>query len=54
MISRNTIEKVFEISRVEEVIGILYISKNPVPIIRFEPFVDEKTPSFMVSPVKQI
>lgn len=55
MISRNTIEKVFEISRVEEVIGdFVHLKKSGSNYKGLSPFVDEKTPSFMVSPVKQI
>ncbi|MFD1314520.1 DNA primase [Namhaeicola litoreus] len=55
MISRNTIDKVFEIARVEEVIGdFVNLKKSGSNYKGLSPFVDEKTPSFMVSPVKQI
>ena len=55
MISRNTIDKVFEIARVEEVIGdFVQLKKSGSNYKGLSPFVDEKTPSFMVSPVKQI
>ena len=55
MISRDTIDKVFETSRVEEVIGdFVNLKKSGASFKGLSPFVDEKTPSFMVSPVKQI
>lgn len=55
MISKDTIDKVFETSRVEEVIGdFVNLKKAGANFKGLSPFVDEKTPSFMVSPVKQI
>lgn len=55
MISQNTIAKVFETSRVEEVIGdFIQLKKSGSNFKGLSPFSDEKTPSFMVSPVKQI
>lgn len=55
MISRNTIDRVFEIARVEEVIGeFVQLKKAGSNFKGLSPFTDEKTPSFMVSPVKQI
>ncbi|MCF6297351.1 MAG: DNA primase [Flavobacteriaceae bacterium] len=55
MITRNTIDKVFETARVEEVIGdFVNLKKSGANYKGLSPFVDEKTPSFMVSPVKQI
>jgi DNA primase len=55
MISRSTIDKVFDISRVEEVIGdFVHLKKAGSNFKGLSPFTDEKTPSFMVSPVKQI
>ena len=55
MISKNTIEKVFEISRVEEVIGdFIQLKKSGSNYKGLSPFTDEKTPSFMISPSKQI
>lgn len=55
MISRNTIDKVFETARVEEVIGeFLQLKKAGSNYKALSPFSDERTPSFMVSPVKQI
>ncbi len=55
MISRDTIDKVFETARVEEVIGdFVNLKKAGANYKGLSPFTDEKTPSFMVSPVKQI
>lgn len=55
MISRETIDKVFETARVEEVIGeFVTLKKSGSSYKGLSPFVDEKTPSFMVSPVKGI
>lgn len=55
MITRNTIDKVFEIARVEEVIGdFVQLKKAGSNYKGLSPFVNEKSPSFMVSPVKQI
>ena len=55
MISRSTIDRVFETARVEEVIGeFVQLKKAGSNFKGLSPFVDEKSPSFMVSPVKQI
>ena len=55
MISRSTIDCVFETARVEEVIGeFVQLKKAGSNFKGLSPFVDEKSPSFMVSPVKQI
>jgi DNA primase len=55
MISRSTIDRVFETARVEEVIGeFVQLKKSGSNFKGLSPFADEKTPSFMVSPVKQI
>ena len=55
MISKNTIDKVFEQSRVEEVIGdLVQLKKTGSNYKALSPFSNEKTPSFVVSPVKQI
>lgn len=55
MISRSTIDRVFETARVEEVIGeFIQLKKAGSNFKGLSPFADEKTPSFMVSPVKQI
>lgn len=55
MISQNTIAQVFETSRVEEVIGdFVQLKKSGSNFKGLSPFTDERSPSFMVSPVKQI
>ena len=55
MISQNTINQVFETARVEEVIGdFVQLKKSGSNFKGLSPFSDERTPSFMVSPVKQI
>lgn len=55
MISKSTIDSVFETARVEEVIGdFVQLKKSGSNFKGLSPFTDERTPSFMVSPVKQI
>lgn len=55
MISKSTIDAVFDAARVEEVIGdYVNLKKSGSNFKGLSPFVNEKTPSFMVSPVKQI
>ena len=55
MIAKSTIEKVFESSRVEEVLGdFVQLKKSGSNYKGLSPFTEEKTPSFMVSPAKQI
>lgn len=55
MISRTTIDQVYDASRVEEVIGdFVVLKKSGSNFKGLSPFSQEKTPSFMVSPVKQI
>ncbi len=55
MISRETIDKIFETARIEEVIGdFVTLKKSGSSYKGLSPFVNEKTPSFMVSPAKQI
>ena len=55
MISKTTIDAVFETARVEEVIGdFVQLKKSGSNFKGLSPFSDERTPSFMVSPVKQI
>ncbi|WP_031427359.1 DNA primase [Flavimarina sp. Hel_I_48] len=55
MISKTTIDNVFEAARVEEVIGdFVQLKKSGSNFKGLSPFSDERTPSFMVSPVKQI
>ena len=55
MISQNSIAQVFETARVEEVIGdFVQLKKSGSNFKGLSPFSDERSPSFMVSPVKQI
>ncbi|MCM4169417.1 DNA primase [Arenibacter antarcticus] len=55
MISKTTIDKVYETARVEEVIGeFVQLKKSGSNFKGLSPFSDERSPSFMVSPVKQI
>lgn len=55
MITRETIDRVFEAVRVEEVIGdFVQLKRAGSNFKGLSPFSDERTPSFMVSPVKQI
>ncbi|WP_203294217.1 DNA primase [Luteirhabdus pelagi] len=55
MIAKSTIDAVFDASRVEEVIGdFVHLKKSGSNFKGLSPFTDERTPSFMVSPVKQI
>ncbi|HDZ07100.1 hypothetical protein LCGC14_0166640 [marine sediment metagenome] len=55
MISKITIDKVYETARLEEVIGdFVQLKKSGTNFKGLSPFTDERSPSFMVSPVKQI
>lgn len=55
MISKNTIDTVFETARVEEVIGdFVQLKRAGSNFKGLSPFSNERSPSFMVSPVKQI
>ncbi|WP_121667206.1 DNA primase [Mesonia aquimarina] len=55
MIKKSTIDQVFETARVEEVIGdFVQLKKSGSNYKGLSPFSDERTPSFMVSPAKQI
>jgi len=55
LIAKSTIESVFESSRVEEVIGdFVQLKKSGSNYKGLSPFTEERTPSFMVSPAKQI
>ncbi len=55
MISKTSIDQVFEAARVEEVIGdFVQLKKSGSNFKGLSPFTDERSPSFMVSPVKQI
>lgn len=55
MISKSSIDLVFETARVEEVIGdFVQLKRAGSNLKGLSPFSNEKSPSFMVSPVKQI
>jgi DNA primase len=55
MIKQSTINQVFETSRVEDVIGdFVQLKRSGSNFKGLSPFSDERTPSFMVSPAKQI
>jgi DNA primase len=55
LISKSTIDSVYETSRLEEVIGdFVQLKKSGSSFKGLSPFSEERTPSFMVSPVKQI
>ena len=55
MITKNTIDKVYDQMRVEEVIGdFVQLKRAGSNYKGLSPFSNERTPSFMVSPVKQI
>ena len=55
MIPKSTIDEIFQTARVEEVIGdFLQMKKAGSNFKAKSPFTDEKTPSFMISPAKQI
>ena len=55
MITKATIDAIFDAVRVEEVIGdFVHLKKSGSNYKGLSPFVNEKTPSFMVSPAKQI
>jgi len=55
VIPKETIDEIFQTARVEEVIGdFVQMKKSGSNYKAKSPFVDEKTPSFMISPAKQI
>jgi DNA primase len=55
LISRTTIDQVYETARLEEVIGeYVTLKKSGANFKGLSPFTQERTPSFMVSPAKQI
>jgi len=55
VIQKSTIDTVFETARLEEVIGdFVQLKKSGSNYKGLSPFTDERSPSFMVSPVKQI
>jgi DNA primase len=55
VIPKETIDKIFDAARIEEVVGdFLPLKKRGVNMIGLCPFHNEKTPSFTVSPAKGI
>ncbi len=55
LIPKETIDEIFHTARVEEVIGdFVHMKKAGSNFKAKSPFTDEKTPSFMISPAKQI
>src|SRR5271157_1824374 len=55
MITQATIDQIFLIARIEEVIGeFVTLKKRGANFIGLCPFHEEKTPSFNVSPSKEI
>lgn len=55
MISQSSIDQIFNTARVEEVIGdFVQLKRTGANLKGLSPFTDEKTPSFVVSPAKQI
>ena len=55
MITKSTIDAVYDAVRVEEVIGdFVQLKRSGSNFKGLSPFSTERTPSFMVSPVKQI
>lgn len=55
MISKQTIDKIFSAIRVEEIVGeYVQLKRAGSNLKGLSPFQDEKTPSFVVSPSKQI
>lgn len=54
-ISQKTIDEIFNTAIIEEVIGdFLQLKKNGANYKGLSPFNNEKTPSFVVSPSKEI
>lgn len=55
MITKETIDKIFSAIRVEDIVGeYVQLKRAGSNFKGLSPFVDEKTPSFVVSPSKQI
>ncbi len=55
MISQKTIAQIFETAKIEDVVGdFVNLKRRGVNMIGLCPFHDEKTPSFTVSPAKNI
>ena len=55
MIPKDTIQQIFDASRIEEVVGdFIHLRKRGANLLGLCPFHNEKTPSFTVSPAKGI
>ena len=55
IIPPHIVDDIMQISRIEEVIGeFVQLKKSGANLKGLSPFTDEKTPSFVVSPAKQI
>ncbi len=55
MITKETIDRIFDVARVEEVVGdFVQLKKRGVNYLGLCPFHNEKTPSFNVNPVRNI
>ena len=55
MIKRKTIDEIFSVAKVEEVIeDYVNLKRRGVNLIGLCPFHNEKTPSFTVSPAKNL
>ncbi len=55
MIPKDTIQQIFDASRIEEVVGdFVHLRKRGANLLGLCPFHNEKTPSFTVSPAKGI
>ena len=55
IIPQATIQQIMDSASIEEVIGeYVHLKKSGSSYKALSPFIDEKTPSFMVSPSKQI
>lgn len=55
MISKETIDRIFDTARIEEVVGdFVNLKKRGVNLIGLCPFHNEKTPSFNVNPARNI
>ena len=55
MITKDSIDKIFAAARIEEIIGeYVQLKRAGSNLKGLSPFVDEKSPSFIVSPSKQI
>ena len=55
MITKETIDRIFEAIRIEDVVGeFVQLKKRGVNFLGLCPFHNEKTPSFNVNPVRNI